>query len=130
MNTKNTKQRSIIIKMLQQDKNHPTIKELYKSIKEKYPNIGQATVYRNINKLLDDGKIVKIKTSTNIDHYDGNIIPHYHLECKKCHRIIDIYDSKYDKTIKNIEREYSIKIDQASILFDGICDRCNEEVQV
>ena len=44
--------KSIIIEMLQKDKTHPTIKQLYKNIKEKYPNVGQATVYRNINKLL------------------------------------------------------------------------------
>ena len=51
MESRKTKQKSIIINNIINNKNHPTIKQLYLSIKEQYPSIGQATIYRTINNL-------------------------------------------------------------------------------
>lgn len=128
MYTRNTKQKSIIIDTLKKDKTHPTIKKLYNNITKKSSTMGQATVYRTINKLLKDGKIKRIIDMNGIDHYDANSISHYHLECKKCHNIIDIYDNGYDQVIKNIEEKYSVKIDGSNILFEGVCSSCNEKI--
>lgn len=128
MYTRNTKQKSIIIDTLKEDKTHPTIKQLYSNVNKKSQTLGQATVYRTVNKLLSDGKIKKIVDINGLDHYDADCNPHYHLECKKCHRIIDIYDNRYERVIKDIERKYFVKIDNSNIVFEGVCKSCNEEI--
>ena len=124
MNKRNTKQKNLIIETLKNDKTHPTIRELYIKIKDKDSSIGQATVYRNVNKLLDSKDIIKMQTSDGVDHYDGNCNPHYHLKCKNCGKIIDIFDNSFEQNKLNIEKKYFVKIDNTIILFEGICDEC------
>lgn len=120
---RNTKQKQLILEMLKKEKNHPTIADLYEKILEVDNTVGQATVYRNVNKLVEEGKIKRITTDCGY-RYDCDCNPHYHLVCKKCNSIIDIFDEKYIKMIKRLEEEYSVKIDNSTVVFEGICDKC------
>lgn len=126
METRNTKQKQIVIDALKKNKTHPTIQELYHQVHDIDKKVGQATVYRNISKLVDDGKIIKIPTRNGIDYYDADCNPHYHLICKECNKIYDIFDEDYYKLIKRVEDEYQIKIESSLILFEGICDKCSK----
>ena len=85
METRNTKQKEIILDILKDKENmfHPTAGDLVKLVLDKYPSIGQATVYRNINKLVDEGILLKIPTNNNF-RYDINTHTHAHLTCKEC----------------------------------------------
>jgi len=123
MKERNTKQKEDILKIIKNTKTHPTIKEVYELVKEINPTIGQATVYRNINKLTEEGTIVRILDITNEYHYDGDISQHSHFICIKCHKIIDIFDD-YHKTNKNLEKEYDFKIDKQIITYEGLCNKC------
>lgn len=120
---RNTKQKQLILETLRKEKNHPTIADLYEKIKSIDSSVGQATVYRNVNKLVEDGKIKKIITDSGY-RYETDCNNHYHLECTKCKEIVEIFDDKYMKLIRRVEDEYSVKIDESFILFKGICDKC------
>lgn len=128
MDKRNTRQKAIILDTLMHMKTHPTVQELYQEVLKKDSTIGQATVYRNVNKLLVGGKIRKIPTNDNIDHYDGDCSIHHHFYCLKCHKIIDLYDDGYRNFIDDIENKNSVKIEDVSFLFEGICKECNDEV--
>ena len=123
---RNTKQKQLILETLKKDKSHPTILELYEEIKEIDPSLGQATVYRNVNKLVEEGKVKKIITDSGC-HFDCDCNFHYHLACNKCGRILDIIDDKYMNMIRRIEKEYSVKIEDSNVLFRGICDKCCDD---
>ena len=120
---RNTKQKQLILETLKKNKNHPTILELYDEIKNIDDSVGQATVYRNVNKLVEEGKVKKIITDSGC-HYDSDCNIHYHLECDKCGKIIEVFDEKYFSMIRRLEAEYSIKIEDSNVLFKGICDKC------
>ena len=64
MKERNTKQKQIILDILENNRIHPTINEIYNMAKTKYPTIGQATVYRNVNHLVEEGKLIKIPNNT------------------------------------------------------------------
>lgn len=123
MENRNTRQKDIIIDTLKHSKDHPTISELYKKVKSADNSIGQATVYRTVSMLYNTYKLKKIPIK-GIDHYDMNDIDHYHLYCKKCHKIIDLFDDNYFDLMKKMEKQYNIKLDQQDILFKGICNEC------
>ena len=89
-----------------------------------YPSIGQATVYRNISKLVNSGKIKKLSTNSGIDYYDGDISNHYHFMCTSCNKIIDIFDCNVEVPIKNIRMEYNVLIDNFDIVLYGKCEKC------
>ena len=60
MNQRNTKQKELILKILDENRIHPTMQEIYELAKKEDQNIGQATIYRNINKLVEDESIIKL----------------------------------------------------------------------
>ena len=124
MNNRNTKQKQIILETLMEDQSHPTILELYQKIIEKDHSVGQATVYRNVNKLVQEGKIKRIPTVDDVDHYDGDCRDHYHLVCRRCGKIVDIFDENVSSFLKKIEKKHLVRIEDYCFLLEGVCCDC------
>lgn len=124
MNTRNTRQKEIVFQTLCELRTHPTILELYEIIQKKDSSIGQATVYRNVSKLVEEGKVRKVLTRDGIDHYDGDCSNHSHFMCNICHRLFDLYDVNTTDLIREARKETAFDIKNACVLFDGICDQC------
>lgn len=129
MNKRNTRQKEIILECIRKDDSHPNISKIMKRVNEKDANIGQATVYRNINKLLDEGLIEKLYGSLDEFCYDGSLIEHDHLICMKCGRIIDLFDNDYTSKKKTIAKKYSFKVEKASTTYKGICIDCQNNLE-
>ena len=58
---KYSKQRELILDSLRKRKDHPTAERLYLDLKNEMPELGIATVYRNLSDLCEEGKIIRIK---------------------------------------------------------------------
>ena len=97
MSLKITPQRVSVLKILGMH-GHPTIDELYKEIKDEFPSVSLATVYKNIHALRDSGAIMEIITPDGKTRYDIYMKPHVHIICKKCGHIedVDFSDSMYE----------------------------------
>ena len=54
-----TKQRQLIYDITM-TMYHPNAEEVFKKVHEKYPEIGRATVYRNLTVLLEQGLLTKL----------------------------------------------------------------------
>lgn len=125
-----SKQREIMLNVLKSRKNHPTAQMLYEDVKKELPQIGIATVYRNISDLVSEGVILKIKTKNDgPDRFDANIEPHYHFECTECNEIYDIYPNRemYNELSDNIKtmiRKIGAEVTETDIMIRGICKKC------
>lgn len=119
-----TKQRKVILKELRKVCNHPTAEEIHKMVMRKIPNIGLATVYRNLDLMEKEGLILKLKSKNKQARYDGNTEKHWHLICKKCKQIIDIFDVKGVK-INSQQLKKSGFIPSLDYLeISGLCKKC------
>lgn len=119
---RNTKQREIILNIVLSNSTHMTAEEIYNESVKIIPNISLGTVYRNLNLLVDNNKIRRIKMPNNIDRFDKNII-HYHIICNKCGCIDDVfidYNIKLPKLEKYIVTDYEL-------CFNGICKECKKK---
>jgi len=65
-----TKQRETILNILEKDHSHPNVKQIYKEAKKILHNISLATVYRNLNFLVEMGLIKKLNLQKKIDMMD------------------------------------------------------------
>ena len=65
-----SKQREIILDVLKNCYLHPTIEELYDIVHKKYPTISKSTLYRNVNILVENNIIKKIKVFSGAYRYD------------------------------------------------------------
>lgn len=129
METRNTKQKEIILDIMRKKENqvHPTMSEIIAMVLEEDKNIGTATIYRNVNKLVSEGIITKVITNEG-SRYDWKRNLHGHFVCTKCGKITDIYDKNYQEMINKIESEYQVKINNTNLLFEGICEECNGKI--
>jgi len=126
---KYSKQREVILESLKKRKDHPTAEKLFMDLKTELPELGIATVYRNLTELCEEGIITKIKSKNGPDRYDGNELPHIHFECKRCGDFIDIYLTelqikKMHSSIKRLTEEIEANYDTSEIYLTGQCRRC------
>ena len=89
---RDTKQRSLILEIVNNSYEHLSAEKIYDIAKKEMPNISLGTVYRNLNLLFENGNIRKIKSDDNIDHYDNLKNEHNHFICCKCNKIYDVFE--------------------------------------
>lgn len=126
---KYSKQREWILKSLKQRTDHPTAEMLYSDLKKEVPEIGIATIYRNVNELVEEGDIIRIKSRSGKDRYDGNTMPHIHFECDSCLEIEDIFlyeeaIQQLDNEMKKLVKEIGAEATASSIIIKGYCKNC------
>ncbi|MBE5945126.1 MAG: transcriptional repressor [Lachnospiraceae bacterium] len=122
--TKYSHQREAIITFLASRKDHPTADEVYQNIKEIIPNISLGTVYRNLKQLSESGSILRLTCDGKTDHFDACTKPHYHFLCKCCGGVKDIPMEPMIALIDEATSCTDFKIEEANVLFTGLCDLC------
>ena len=123
-----SKQREAILDVMKENRTHPTAEEIYKLVLEKEPQISKSTVYRNINILVDLGKIRKLNMTVGPDRYDYLYKEHLHAICEKCGKIFDFYyDIDKDKISNELLKQIEKNIDINSIIIYGICEDCKSK---
>jgi Fe2+ or Zn2+ uptake regulation protein len=119
-----TKQRRVILEELAKSKTHPTATELYLSVKKKIPKISLGTIYRTLELLSHEGKIMKINCDS-FNRFDGNAELHPHFICNNCQRVYDVEQPvKLDFDQARFEKNTLSKIFGANIEFFGLCENC------
>jgi len=122
---KATPQRLEIINYLMNTKSHPSAEEVYKNIKEKFPTISFATVYNTLETLKKSGDIKELSIDHERKRFDIDLSPHDHFFCKKCKKVIDIYEHKSLKKDLPDTIEGNI-IEEISLFYIGICESCQK----
>ena len=77
-----------IFAMINTSRDHLTVEQIFRKLKEIHPNVVLATVYNNLNRLLDTGLIRKVSIEGMPDRYDRTE-KHDHLVCKCCGELAD-----------------------------------------
>jgi len=119
---KKTKQREIILDIVNDSNEHLNAYSIYEKAKEKLPNISLGTVYRNLNLLTESGQMKKIVVDNEFDRYD-KVNEHAHFWCNICEKIYDVYEfheNQIDKINGHLVMNYEI-------ILKGICKKCQEK---
>lgn len=123
-----SKQRMIILETFK-FLNHPTAEQIYNKVHENNPVISKSTVYRNLNVLLKNKIIKKIKILTGPDRFDYIGKEHYHVICNKCGKVFDFtYDFKQEELRTSVYNQTGIITSVDSITLYGICEECKSKV--
>ncbi len=119
-----SRQRELILETLKEYAIHPNAEELYTQVHEKDKNISKGTLYRNLNRLAEEGIIKKIDGLDTTSHFDHNIHEHYHFICTKCGRIYDI--EKGETKFPKIDVQKGFQVTSSDIILKGLCQNCNK----
>lgn len=130
---RNTIQKKLVLEAVTELQNHPTAEEVHRYIIDIYKNISKGTVYRNLNILAEEQKLIKVLVMDGADRFDHNTVEHNHIKCEICSNCYDIpYPIQPIANIDDINNELSQEsgfiIKGYEVLFRGICPKCREEM--
>lgn len=130
--------REAILKILSETPGHPSAEEIFFKVKQLYPQVGLATVYRTLDLLVNMGLVDKLdfgegKARFELTKGPGTKGHHHHLVCIRCQKVIDYgeFTEKEQELLREIERhlseKYDFQITGHLIQFYGICKECREK---
>lgn len=119
-----TKQLEVIWKVVRGAATHPTADQIYEKVRKSVPNISLGTVYRNLQKLTDQGKL-RVVTVDRAQRFDPAVQPHDHFICEKCGQVYDIFSEGQKLLPASLPRQISAVTSHRLELY-GRCRRCAE----
>lgn len=125
MERRNTRQLKLIQDYAGHSKCHPTAEDVYRQIAKQIPDISLRTVYRNLNKLSEQGILRKIQVANAPDRFDSTLEPHQHICCTVCGAFEDVFVNNEEELIDHIHDNCGYYITGIDIVYRGICPKCN-----
>jgi Fur family transcriptional regulator, peroxide stress response regulator len=120
-----TPQRLAILEILAESKEHPSAEMVYEQLKERFPTMSPATVYKNISLLKETGEALELGFADGSNRYDGNKpYPHPHLICLACGSIIDPDLTSFQELTRHLTETTGYEISTYRIDFFGLCPTC------
>jgi len=123
-----TPQRLAIVKTLIHSEGHPTVEMIYEQLRETFPTMSLATVYRNVLMIKSLGEVLELGFPDGSNRYDGKKpYPHPHAVCIQCKKIIDPDVESLANMTETVAKQTGFKIVSHRLDFFGICPECLQQ---
>ncbi len=123
--TYNTKQKDLILNIIKTKKHEFTIKDIYEELNG---DVGLTTIYRLVDKLIDEDILNKYISKDNKTYYEYlkecNNKNHFYLKCDKCGNLVHIDCDCIDDLSNHIYKEHKFKPSKDHIIINGVCNKC------
>ena len=120
---RSTRQRTAIYAAIEAAKRPLSPQEVLDAAKSEVPGLSQATVYRNLKNLLDDGEIVVVTLPGDSARYESaRHEHHHHFQCNECKRVFDVYDCPSD--LEQLKPK-GFTVEYHELTLYGRCDECS-----
>ena len=127
-----TKQREILINYLKSASGkHITAGDVCDYFKKSGSEIGQSTVYRQLESLVDEGVINKYNVDATspacfeymgADSHGGETC--FHCKCEKCGKLIHLHCEELEEIGAHLMSDHSFKVDPIRTVIYGLCEAC------
>lgn len=122
--------RGVLDVLLEHCNEHLSTEEIYAAVKEKYPEIGLATVYRTVQLFEEMGIIDRLNFDDGCSRFElssGDAVHHHHhLICEKCNKVFEVENDLLEEIESEIESKYNFKVHNHNVMFYGHCKECRK----
>jgi Fur family ferric uptake transcriptional regulator len=101
---KMTGQRKVILKVLDDSEDHPSVEDVYERAKMIDNSISMATVYRTLNLLDELELVVRHEFKENFARYELNTDHHHHLIDIETGDVVEFQDDEIEKMKETIAK--------------------------
>ncbi|MCR4743678.1 MAG: transcriptional repressor [Lachnospiraceae bacterium] len=131
-----TKQREFLIDFFKSKPGeHITAGDVCEYFKEQGCSIGQSTIYRHLESLVDDGIINKYIIDCNSPacfEYMGESSHEececcFHCKCEKCGKLIHLHCEELEEIREHLNKEHKFKLNPMRTVFYGVCEECADK---
>src|SRR2546430_8019982 len=121
-----TRQLTAVYEALEGDHSHPSADEIYQRVRRTLPHISLGTVYRNLQRLVEEGKIRMLLLGERVARYDPMLAAHDHFICQQCGRVEDLLlEQGHQVNLQPlIERGFTVLTH--SLAIHGLCQQCGQ----
>ena len=128
-----TKQRDILLEYLETVPGvHLTAGDSCDYFKEQGAPIGQSTVYRRLESLVDEGILNKYSIDGSTPACFEYIAeqnrkpadPCFHCKCEKCGKLIHLHCEELEMIQSHMFAAHRFRVDPIRTVFYGLCDQC------
>lgn len=121
-----SRQREAIWEYVKDRRDHPTADQVYLAVRERFPRISLATVYRNLLVLQEQGKLRAVDAGDKVTHFDPLTSEHQHFRCSRCGRLFDIEVPEVDAAIRGLRLPEVGRVESYSLCVVGVCNDCRK----
>ena len=129
-----TRQQNCLIDYLtQHEGQHFTAAQIHAHFAEGDQSIGTATVYRQLEKLVDEGVVRRYKLETEESAYyeyvgdNPGCSAHLHCKCERCGTLIHMDCEELEAIRRHLLEEHGFLWNPRRTVFYGICEACRGE---
>lgn len=124
-NLKVTPQRLAILEVIQNE-GHIDIERLVEKVKGIIPSVSVATIYKNLNSLIESNIVSELPLPERKKMYEINHNKHIHFVCKNCNSLEDVKVDSLE-LVKIFQSKIASNIDDFDVTLYGICKKCQNK---
>lgn len=123
-----TQRRGVLDVLIDNKDKHLSTEEIYSCVKDKYPEIGLATVYRTVLLFEEMGIVDRLNFDDGCSRFelssDEDEHHHHHLICERCGKVFEVENDLLTEIESHIQAKYDFKVTNHNVTFYGLCDQC------
>ena len=125
MKTKRTTQTRSAMSSLIASFNEPLrASDILSALRNQFPSLNKATVYRYLNELAEDGAVVTFLDADGVQLFESvNKAGHPHFACNECKQVFCLAEKK---SALNTLLPKGFELSSASVTLTGHCANCLE----
>lgn len=121
-----TKQRAVVLQVIQDANEHLTANEIFETAKGLLPGISFATVYNSLRYLKDAEMIAEKNFGSGASRFDRMTARHDHAVCSKCGKLVDMELEMPQELINSAAILSKFKPESIELTLRGLCPDCNK----
>ncbi len=125
-----TEQRRAIYAVLAASREHPSAEQIHRAVRTRLPKLSLATVYKNLEALRAIGAVSDVNSLHEHGRYEAALpgtgagMPHHHLVCVRCKRVLDLHDRRLDSFRLGRAKAHGFEIRAVRVQVEGLCPGC------
>jgi Fe2+ or Zn2+ uptake regulation protein len=123
MTQRATRQLAAIYDVLVAARDHPTAEQVFRRVRDTLPRLSLGTVYRNLDKLREQGRLRVVRLASGEAHYDAIVAAHDHFVCERCHAVLDLDVATPPPAVRQLRADGCVVHWHTTALY-GLCSEC------
>lgn len=129
MQRRDTKQRRLVLQVVQERRDHPTADTIYEAVRARDSRVSRGTVYRNLHLLSEEGDVYHVR-APGADRFDLRTDPHDHIICIRCKKVVDAPETRLLSLDAEVAAATGYRILCHQTIYEGLCPDCQSTADI
>lgn len=129
-----TKSKDAIMEYLERNREHSfSAYDVNEYMRENGIQVNLTTIYRNLDKLTESGRLMKYKTAEDeFCRYQcakphAQCYEHLHMQCRECGKILHMECQFMDEITKHLYEHHQFALECTGSVLMGLCGECRKQ---